>query len=75
MAKSNESRADEYDLVVAKSHDGMHEGDRVHVVGRPDDRTAALLEAGYFITEQRAAEIPQQVTQPEGGGPADAVRG
>lgn len=68
----------EFDLTVAKSHDGMNEGATVHVIGTPDSRTNALWAAGYFTGPEgfTPAPIPLEVLAPAGeaaGG--DAVRG
>lgn len=46
MATSNKKT--ERTLIVTKSHDGHDLGDRITVVGEPDERTTALIGQGYF---------------------------
>lgn len=38
----------ERDLIALKSHDSFAIGDLLHIVGEPDERTAHLIEQGYF---------------------------
>lgn len=45
---ANAKSKSERDLVALKSHDSFAVGDRLHIVGEPDERTAHLIDQGYF---------------------------